>query len=68
MSVTLEMKHLRAATLPISFYTSLMFLGEVISSMAFTFSRLAYIPRCDTMKPRNFPEETLNAHFAGNLI
>ena len=69
LSVTLETKWLRAATLLVSFCTSLTFLGEVMSSMAFTFFGLASIPCYNTIKPRNFPEETPNKHFVGfNLI
>jgi hypothetical protein len=36
-----------------------------MSSTACTFSRLASIPRPDTTKPRNFPEDTSKAHLRG---
>ena len=62
LSVTLEMNLLRAATLPVSFWTSLMVLGEAISMMAYTFSRFASIPLWDTMNPKNLPEATPKTH------
>ena len=65
MSIGLETNLLRAATLPVRDYTSLIVFEEDISRMAFTFSGFASIPLRDTMKLRNFPEETLKAHLAG---
>ena len=62
MSVTLETNLLRAATLSVRDYTSLIVFREDILGMALTFSGFAFIPLCDTMKPRNFPKETPNAH------
>ena len=65
LSVALEMNLLRAATLPVRDYTSLIIFGEEILRMAFTFSIFVSIPLCDTMKQRNFPEDTPKAHLAG---
>ena len=39
-------------------------LREDISRIAFTFFGFSSILLCDTMKPRNFPEETPKAHLA----
>ena len=61
LSVTLESNLLRAATLPFRLYTSLTFFGGIISSMAWILSGLASTPYCETMKPRNFPDDTSNA-------
>ena len=55
----------RATTSPVSLFTSFTFLGEVMSSMALTFSRLASIPHWETVNPRNLPNKTPNTHFAG---
>ena len=65
MSVALETNLLRAATLPVRDYTSLVVLGEHISRMALTFLGFASIPFCETINPRNFPEETPKAHLDG---
>ena len=43
---------------------SLMFEGGSISSTTFIFYRFASIPRLLTIKPKNFPAETLTAHLA----
>ena len=59
------MKLLRAATFPMRDYTSLIVLGEEILRMALTFLGFASIPLYETINPRNFPEETLKAHFDG---
>ena len=59
------MNLLRAATLPIRDCISLIFFGEDILRMAFTFSGFASILLYDTMKLRNFLEETLKAHLVG---
>ena len=55
----------RVATSPVSLCTSFTFLGEVMSSMALTFSRLASIPHWETVNPRNLPDKTPNTHFVG---
>ena len=44
---------------------SLMFYRGNISSIAFILSGFASIPRLLTIKPKNFPVETLKAHLAG---
>ena len=65
MSVALETNLLRAATLPVRDFTSLIVLGELISRIALTFSGFASIPLYETINPRNFPEETPKAHLEG---
>ena len=62
--MALETNLFRAATSPVSLCTSFTFLGEVMSSMALTFSRLALIPHWEIVNPRNLPNETPNTHFA----
>ena len=44
---------------------SVMFEGGNMSSTAFILSEFAYIPRLLTIKPKNFPTETLKAYLAG---
>ena len=39
--------------------------GDGMSSTTFILSGFASIPRCLTMKPRNFPADTPKAHLAG---
>ena len=56
---------MRAATLPVRDCTSLIVFREDISRIALTFLGFASIPLCDTMKSRNFPEETPKAHLDG---
>ena len=63
--MTLETNLLRATILPVSDCTSFTVFGDDISRMAFTFFGLASISLCDTMKPRNFPEDTPNVHLVG---
>ena len=58
--VVLEMNLFRVTIHPFSLYTSFTILG----SIAFTFSGFASIPCWETMKPRNFPNETPNTHLA----
>ena len=62
LSVAFETNLFRAATFLVRDCTSLTIFGEDISRIALTFSGFASIPLCDTMNPRNFPEETPNAH------
>jgi len=59
------MNLLSATILHVSFWTSLIVLGDVMSSMAHTFSRFASIPLWDTMNLKNFPVATLKAHLLG---
>ena len=69
LSMALEMNLFKATIRLVNLYTSFTLLGEVISSMAFTFSRLASIPCWETMNPKNLPNETPNTHFTKfNLI
>jgi hypothetical protein len=42
-----------------------VFFGDCMSKTARTFSGFASIPRHETIKPRNLPEDTPKAHFAG---
>ena len=65
LSVALKMNLFKAATRPISLCTSFTLLGEVMSSIALNFFELASMPRCETINPKNLPDETLNTHFAG---
>ena len=65
MSVAFETNLLRAAILHVRDYTSLTVLGEDISMMALTVSGFASILLCETINPRNFPEETPKAHLDG---
>ena len=53
------------ATLPVRDCTSLTVFGEDISRITLTFSGFASISFCDTMNPRNFPEEIPKAHLDG---
>ena len=67
--MALETNLFKAATCPVSLYSSFTLLEEVMSNMALTFSGLASIPHCKTMNPRNLPDETPNKHFTEfNLI
>ena len=36
-----------------------------MSSIAWILSRFALIPLCETIKPRNFPDDTPKAHLLG---
>jgi hypothetical protein len=65
LSVDQERNQFRAAIFPVSCYNCLIVLGGYISKTAFTFSGFASIPLCDTMKPKNLPEETPKAHLDG---
>ena len=62
--VSFETNLFNVAAHPVGLCTSLTILREVMSSIALTFSRFASISHCDTMKPRNFPDETLKVHSA----
>ena len=64
LSVALETNLLRAVAFPVRDCTSLIVFEEDISRMALTFSGFASIPLCDTMKQRNFLEETPKVHLA----
>ena len=59
--VALETNLLRAATRSISDWTSLTFCGGFISSITWILSEFASILLCDTIKPKNFPDDTPKA-------
>ena len=63
--VILKTNLFSATTLPLWLCTSLIFIGDVISIITRTLSRLTSIPLWDTMNPKNFPAVTLNAHLFG---
>ena len=65
LSVALETNLLRAATRPVRDWTSLMLYGGFIFRIVLIFSGFASIPLCDTMNPRNFPDDTPNTHLLG---
>ena len=65
LSVVFETNLLRAATRPARLCTSLTFFGSSMLSIAWILSGFASIPLCETVKPRNFPDETLKAHLLG---
>ena len=65
LSVAFETNLFNATTRLVNLCTSLTVLGEVTSSMALIFTGFASIPRWDTIKPRNFPNETPKRHLAG---
>jgi len=65
LSTNFGWKREMAVSLPTSRCTSLMFAGLLMSMMVWHFSGLASIPRCVSMKPRNFPPSTPNVHFLG---
>lgn len=52
----------REAIIPVSFCTSLILEGGAMSRMTLILSGLASIPRWQTRKPRNLPDETPNVH------
>ncbi|GFS40748.1 hypothetical protein Acr_00g0070290 [Actinidia rufa] len=64
LSVAREMTLFSAATLSVSLRTSLIILGDSISSIALIFSGFTSIPVLLTRNPRNFPAETPKAHLA----
>ena len=65
LSVAFETNLFNATTHSVTLCTSLTVLGKVMSSMALIFSWFASIPHWDTMKRRNFPNETPKRHFTG---
>jgi hypothetical protein len=60
-----EINRLWAAILLVSCCNYLIFRGACISNYACTFSGLASIPRLDTIKTQNLPEDTSKAHLEG---
>ena len=64
-SVKREIKRPRAASRPVSCWISFLELGAGDCRMAFSRKGFSSIPFCVTIKPRNFPALTPNAHFSG---
>mgnify|MGYP005829674527 CR=1 FL=1 len=60
-----EIKRLKAATHPVSFWICLRSVGIANCDRARIFARLASIPLLETMKPSNFLEGTPKTHFSG---
>jgi hypothetical protein len=65
LSANLEMKRLRAASDPVSFWMSLIWAGGLITSIVLIFSGLASMLRYETRNPSNFLVETPKMHFSG---
>ena len=65
LSVAFETNLLRSATHLVRLSTSLIFFGNSMFSSAWILSGFALIHLCETMKPRNFPDETPKAHIFG---
>jgi hypothetical protein len=59
------MNLLRAAMHPVSFWTSLMHVGDFMLVMAEIFSGLASMPRWLMMKPSSLPDDTPKTHLFG---
>lgn len=56
----------KATIQPVNLWTCFLVVrSSGIPSIALIWSRLTSIPRCDTKKPKNFPEAMPNAHFSG---
>ena len=64
-SVNQEMKRPRAANRPVSCRIPFLELGAGDCRMDLSCVGFAFIPHCVTMKPRNLPALTPNAHFKG---
>jgi len=64
-SVVFETNLLRATTRPVRLCTSLTFFGDSMLSIAWILSRFALVPHYETMKPRNFFDETPKGHLLG---
>jgi hypothetical protein len=60
-----EIKWLKAAMHPVSFWISLTFLGGYISRIAFTFVGLGRMPSWLTTLPSKIPDGTPKMHFFG---
>ena len=60
-----EINLLRAAIFPVNLCTSLIDFGVSIPEMDCNCVGLASMPRLVTICPKNCPEDTQNAHFAG---
>jgi hypothetical protein len=62
---SLLMKRSRAAIIPVSFMMSFLQDGLAMLHIASTFTGLASMPQCPTMKPRRNPEGTPKKHLVG---
>jgi hypothetical protein len=65
LSVEREMNLFNSASRLVSCCSCFVVFGDYISRTARIFSGLASIPLLETIYPRNFPEDTPKAHFAG---
>jgi hypothetical protein len=65
LSANLEMKRLRAASDPVSFWTSLTRVGALIASIALIFSGFASMPQYETRNLSSFPVEMPKTHLSG---
>jgi hypothetical protein len=65
LSANLEMKWLRAASDPVSFWMSLTRVGGLIASITLIFSGFASMPRYETRNPSSFPAEMPKTHLSG---
>ena len=64
-SMKREIKRLRASNRPVSYWISFLEVGAGDCKVAFSCRGFASIPLCVTIKPRNLPALTPNAHFSG---
>ena len=64
-SMNREIKRSRAANRPVSCWIPFLELGAIDYRMVLSCTRLASIPLCVTMKPRNLPAQTPKVHFRG---
>ena len=62
LSLALDTNRLKAAILPVRRWTSFIPDGDGMSSTTIILFGFASIPRWLTMKPRNFPADTLKAY------
>ena len=60
-----DMKWLKAAMHPVSFWTSFTLVGGFILVTASIFSRFAMMPRLLTIVPKSIPKGTPNTHLVG---
>ena len=65
LSADLDINLPKAATHPVSFWTSFTEVGDFISRIARILSGFSSIPLSSTRKPRHFPPVTPNTHLSG---
>lgn len=63
LSADLDIQQFRIVILYVNLYTILTELGDCMSIIALIFSRFAYIPLCDTMKPKRLRTATTSTHY-----